>query len=106
MVFGVDLVEWQIMVAQGCALSDLRHTNGRTFDARLPPTGFAIESRLYAEDPSNSFFPRSGHLALFEPFDKIEGVRFDTGVKSGSEISVDYDPMIAKVSHTYCRLMA
>ncbi|MFD9732950.1 biotin carboxylase N-terminal domain-containing protein [Umezawaea sp. NPDC059074] len=84
LVFGVDLVAWQLAVAEG---------------ARLPaeppsPNGHAIEVRLYAEDPAQDWRPASGTLHRFE----ITGdVRLDSGVESGSVVGVHYDPMLAKV---------
>jgi len=58
--------------------------------------GHAMEFRLYAEDPQNNFMPAPGRLIYFVPA-QVEGVRYDSGVESGSEISMYYDPMIAKV---------
>ncbi len=85
-VTGIDLVAWQLRVAAGEALSALQD------DIRA--TGHAIEARVYAEDPANGFLPVTGRLATvaFPP-----GVRVDSGVRSGDEISPHYDPMIAKV---------
>ncbi|MFD9702005.1 biotin carboxylase N-terminal domain-containing protein [Lentzea sp. NPDC059081] len=84
LVYGVDLVEWQLRIAEG---------------AELPvdppePRGHAIEVRLYAEDPANDWRPASGVLHRFHvPGD----VRVDSGVEDGSVVSVHYDPMLAKV---------
>ena len=88
MVVGLDLVQWQIRIAAGERLpfhqEDLRQR------------GHAIECRLYAEDPSNRFLPAIGHLLRFvEP--KGPGVRVDTGVTTGDEVTVYYDPLIAKL---------
>ena len=58
--------------------------------------GHAIEARLYAEDPLNDFLPVAGRLDRFE-FPSLPGLRVDSGVESGSEVSPFYDPMIAKV---------
>lgn len=87
-ITGLDLVRWQIKVANGEALDE----------ELLEPTrvGHAIEVRLYAEDPTNEFFPVSGRVDRFE-FDDLIGLRVDTGVESGTEITSFYDPMIAKV---------
>jgi acetyl/propionyl-CoA carboxylase alpha subunit len=83
LVTGVDLVELQFAVAEGGHVPD-----------PPPIDGWAIEARLYAEDPANDFLPVTGTLTRFE----IDGdVRVDTGVESGSVISPHYDPMIAKV---------
>jgi propionyl-CoA carboxylase alpha chain len=83
MVTGLDLVELQIRVAEGEAVPD-----------PPPLRGHAIEARLYAEDARRDFLPVVGALTRFEI---PEGVRVDTGVASGSQISPYYDPMIAKV---------
>ncbi|WP_354699893.1 Acetyl-/propionyl-coenzyme A carboxylase alpha chain [Paraconexibacter sp. AEG42_29] len=86
LVTGLDLVELQLLVAEGRALPAA---------AAAPPLdGWAMEARLYAEDPANDFLPVTGTLTRFEVDD---AVRVDTGVQSGSEISPFYDPMIAKV---------
>ncbi len=91
---GTDLVEWQIRVAEGEALP-----------AQEPTTsGHSIEVRLYAEDPANDWQPQSGTIttidlpadARFELLDR-PGVRVDSGIADGSEISTFYDPMLAKV---------
>lgn len=88
MVTGVDLVQWQIRIAAGEQLLYQQ--------ADLSQRGHAIECRVYAEDPERSFLPASGRLLRFqEP--KGPGVRVDAGVMSGDEISVHYDPLIAKV---------
>jgi propionyl-CoA carboxylase alpha chain len=85
MITGLDLVRLQIEVAQG----------GRVPDPP-PISGHAIEARLYAEDPTNEFLPVSGLVETFE-FDATPGVRVDSGVESRTEVSVHYDPLIAKV---------
>jgi acetyl/propionyl-CoA carboxylase alpha subunit len=98
MVYGVDLVRWQINVAEGASLTDL--TAGLT----LEPNGHAVEVRVYAEDPSNDFLPVTGQIAYFAP---AQHVRTDTGVKTGDVISPYYDPMIAKViAHAQTRSAA
>ncbi len=88
MVTGLDLVRLQIEVAEGAPLSPhaLRPTT----------TGHAIEARLYAEDPHNDFLPVSGHIHRFG-FEPREGLRIDSGVEDGSNVSVHYDPMLAKI---------
>ncbi|MGJ0117771.1 acetyl/propionyl/methylcrotonyl-CoA carboxylase subunit alpha [Williamsia sp. MIQD14] len=91
---GLDLVEWQIRIAEGERLGD----------EPPPTTGHAIEARLYAEDPAHGWAPQSGTVfsldlpadSRFGPLTR-PGVRVDSGIESGSEISVFYDPMIAKV---------
>ncbi len=87
-VTGLDLVALQLHVAAGAPLPE---TIGDTaFD------GHAIEARLYAEDPANDFLPAIGRLALWAP-PAVPGVRWDSGVERGSEVSVHYDPLLAKV---------
>jgi 3-methylcrotonyl-CoA carboxylase alpha subunit len=94
MITGLDLVEWQIRVAQGEKLPKQK-------DVKMD--GHAIEARLYAEEPENDFLPSSGLLYSIYPEswkDKDEdnsGYRIDTGVQSKDYISIFYDPMIAKV---------
>jgi acetyl-CoA/propionyl-CoA carboxylase biotin carboxyl carrier protein len=86
LVYGVDLVEQQLHVAAGRRL-DLRQED-------LHPTGHAVEARLYAEDPANGFLPSTGTVRHYrEP----AGVRVDAGIRSGSVVGTDYDPMLAKV---------
>jgi propionyl-CoA carboxylase alpha chain len=87
MVTGLDLVEWMIRVAAG---EKLPFTT-------VPLNGHAIEVRVYAEDPSRNFLPALGRLTRLRPPTEREGIRLDTGVKEGSEISRYYDPMIAKL---------
>ncbi len=88
LVTGIDLVEWQIRVANGEAL---------TFNQDdLQTRGHAIEARVNAEDPANNYMPEIGTIALYrEPV--AEGLRIDSGVTQGSEISPFYDSMVAKV---------
>jgi len=88
MVTGLDLVRWQIEVAMGHPLPLKQE--------QLEQKGHAIEVRLYAEDPGNNFLPVSGKIQAWEPA-CMQGLRYDTGIKSGSVIDVFYDPMIAKV---------
>ncbi|MBE8191724.1 MAG: 3-methylcrotonyl-CoA carboxylase, partial [Alphaproteobacteria bacterium] len=88
MVTGLDLVAMQIRVAEGATLP--------LTQAQVQLQGSAIEVRLYAEDPAKGFLPCTGHIEYFTPH-KGEGVRFDTGVESGQDISPFYDPMIAKL---------
>jgi propionyl-CoA carboxylase alpha chain len=103
LVTGVDLVEEMIRVAAG---EKLRMTQA---DVRLD--GWAVESRVYAEDPTRGFLPSTGRLVRYRP--PAEGahegvtVRNDTGVYEGGEISIYYDPMIAKlVTHAATRAEA
>ena len=85
-ITGQDLVEWQLRVASGEPLP-------RTQD-ELEINGWAMEARLYAEDPAKGFLPSIGRL---EAFDLGDDARVDTGVEQGADISPFYDPMIAKV---------
>lgn len=87
-ITGVDLVEWQLLVASGEPLP--KSQEDLTID------GWAMEARLYAEDPAKGFLPSIGKLELLE-FGEAEGGRIDTGVCQGAEVSPFYDPMIAKV---------
>ena len=94
LITGVDLVEQMIRVAQGEKLPFAQ--------SDLKINGWAMESRLYAEDPYRNFLPSTGRLTRYRP--PVEGttaaggiVRNDTGVYEGGEISMFYDPMIAKL---------
>ncbi|WP_372930572.1 acetyl-CoA carboxylase biotin carboxylase subunit [Methyloceanibacter sp.] len=103
LVTGLDLVEQMLKVAAGEKLSIKQK------DVTL--TGSAIESRIYAEDPVRNFLPSTGRLVRFRPpeLGTEDGVtiRLDTGVEEGGEISVYYDPMIAKlVTHAPTRIEA
>jgi propionyl-CoA carboxylase alpha chain len=84
---GLDLVREQIRIARGEALE---------FDAAPPQRGHAVEVRLYAEDPANGYLPTTGTL-LDVAWPDVPGLRVDTGVERGSEVSIHYDPMLAKV---------
>jgi acetyl-CoA carboxylase biotin carboxylase subunit/3-methylcrotonyl-CoA carboxylase alpha subunit len=90
LVTGLDLVELQLAVAAGEALPK----------AALEPTftGHAIEARLYAEDPKNGFLPQPGRLEQFELATDLPGIRVDSGVMPGQEITPYYDPMLAKIA--------
>ena len=101
LVTGVDLVEEMIRSAYGEPL--------RLTQAEVKLEGWAIESRVYAEDPTRGFLPSTGRLVKYRPPAEgtVEGVtvRNDTGVYEGGEISIHYDPMIAKlVTHAGDRL--
>ena len=87
-VTGLDLVEWMIRVAAGEKLPFTQD--------QIKLAGWAIEARIYAEDPLRNFLPSIGRLTRYSP-PKGEGIRVDTGVYEGAEISMYYDPMIAKL---------
>ncbi|MFC3031279.1 acetyl/propionyl/methylcrotonyl-CoA carboxylase subunit alpha [Pseudoalteromonas fenneropenaei] len=89
MVTGQDLVAWQIRVANGEVLPLTQN--------QISLTGHSFEARIYAEDPVENFMPCSGTLACLTFPAEGDGVRIDTGVISGDEISPFYDPMIAKL---------
>ncbi|HYD98526.1 MAG TPA: acetyl/propionyl/methylcrotonyl-CoA carboxylase subunit alpha [Alphaproteobacteria bacterium] len=89
LVYGLDLVEWMIRVAAGEALPFRQE--------QIKPHGWAVEARLYAEDPTRNFLPSTGRLTRFRPPAEDSHVRLDTGVYEGAEISMFYDPMIAKL---------
>ncbi len=86
LVYGVDLVEWQLRIAAGETLPVRQD--------ELMSSGHAIEARIYAEDPANGFLPTGGVVVgLREPL----GVRVDSGLRTGTVVGADYDPMLAKV---------
>ncbi len=87
-VTGLDLVRWQIEVAEGRPLPRAQE------EVRF--SGHAIECRVYAEDPDNGFLPVTGDVLLWrEPTG--DGVRVDAGIASGDAVSIYYDPMLAKI---------
>ncbi|POA18188.1 3-methylcrotonyl-CoA carboxylase [Pseudomonas sp. FW300-N1A1] len=88
-ITGLDLVAWQIRVAQGEPLPMTQ--------AQVPLIGHAIEVRLYAEDPGNDFLPATGHLALYRESAAGPGRRVDSGVEEGDTVSPFYDPMLGKL---------
>ena len=90
MITGLDLVEWMIRIAAGEALDFGQD------DVKLD--GWAIEARVYAEDPLRNFLPSIGRLVRYRAPEESRSVRVDTGVGEGSEISMFYDPMIAKLA--------
>ena len=89
MITGQDLVEWQLLVASGSPLPLAQD--------QVRINGHAFEARIYAEDPDNDFLPVTGTLDFLQPPEESTHVRVDTGVRQGDEISVYYDPMIAKL---------
>ena len=88
-ILGLDLVEWQLRIAAGEPLPFAQD--------ELHPRGHAIEARVYAENPKRRFLPSTGKL-LHVRFP--EDVRVDTAIESGAEVTMHYDPMIAKVIAT------
>jgi 3-methylcrotonyl-CoA carboxylase alpha subunit len=89
MITGLDLIELQLRVASGEKLPLKQE--------EVPCSGSAIEARLYAEDPERGFLPQTGRLDAFKVPTNPKRVRVDTGVEPGDVITVNYDPMIAKV---------
>ncbi len=89
MVTGLDLVEWMIRIAAGEKLALRQQDVGFT--------GWAIEARIYAEDPKRNFLPSTGRLVRYREPPAGKRVRVDSGVYEGAEITIHYDPMIAKL---------
>lgn len=88
-ITGLDLVEWQLRVAQGERLP--------LTQAQVPLRGHAIEVRLYAEDPDNEFLPATGTLTVYRQSADGPGRRVDSGVEQGDSVSPFYDPMLGKL---------
>lgn len=91
-IVGIDLVEWQLRIAAGEKIPVQQEA--------IVCTGHSIEVRLYAEDPANDFAPGFGRLAHLDMPVDTDAVRVDTGVRQGDEVTVHYDPMIAKIIAT------
>ncbi|XP_033747906.1 LOW QUALITY PROTEIN: methylcrotonoyl-CoA carboxylase subunit alpha, mitochondrial-like [Pecten maximus] len=89
MITGTDLVEWQIRVASGEKIP--------VEQKDIQFKGHAFEARIYAEDPNNTFMPGAGPLLHLTTPTSDDNTRIDTGVRQGDEVSVHYDPMIAKL---------
>ena len=93
MVTGVDLVNWQLRIAAGEELP-LKQED-------VQCTGHAIEARIYAENPDNNFLPASGNVSFMSLPEHIAfknaDIRIDSGVREGDDVSIFYDPMIAKL---------
>ncbi|PCI50939.1 MAG: acetyl/propionyl-CoA carboxylase subunit alpha [Alphaproteobacteria bacterium] len=89
LITGIDLVEQMIRVAYGEKLSMTQD------DIKL--NGWAMEARVYAEDPLRGFLPSIGRVVKYSPPEESDNVRVDTGIYEGAEISMYYDPMIAKL---------
>ncbi|MGE0753970.1 MAG: acetyl-CoA carboxylase biotin carboxylase subunit [Alphaproteobacteria bacterium] len=89
LITGIDLVEQMIRVAAGEKLGITQK------DIRFH--GWAFESRIYAEDPARGFLPSTGRITRYQEPEEMENVLIDTGVYEGGEVSMFYDPMVAKV---------
>jgi propionyl-CoA carboxylase alpha chain len=89
LVTGLDLVEWMIRIAAGEKLT--------LKQAEVKLSGWALEARIYAENPFRKFLPSTGRLRRYRPPAESELIRLDTGVREGGEVSIYYDPMIAKL---------
>jgi len=87
MVTGIDLVQWQLRIARGERLP---------FTSAIEPRGWAIECRITSEDTSNGFLPSTGRIDYLR-LPGGPGVRWDSGVGTGSEVTLFYDPMLAKL---------
>jgi 3-methylcrotonyl-CoA carboxylase alpha subunit len=88
-ITGIDLVEWQLAIAQGERLP--------LTQADIAQRGFAVEARLYAEDPAREYLPSVGRITHLRWPDSIPGLRLDVGVEEGDEVSSYYDPMLGKI---------
>lgn len=88
-ITGVDLVEQMIRVAAGESL--------QLSQADIKLNGWSLEARVYAEDPDRNFMPSTGRVSRYQPPLESDSVRVDTGIHEGGEISMFYDPMIAKL---------
>jgi 3-methylcrotonyl-CoA carboxylase alpha subunit len=89
LITGIDLVEWQLRIAQGERLPRAQ--------AQITQRGFAVEARLYAEDPAKDYLPSVGQITHLRWPENVPGLRLDTGVESGDEVSTYYDPMLGKI---------
>ncbi len=89
LITGVDLVELQLRAAAGERLPQLEEEG--------PIIGHALEARVYAENPLANFLPATGSLQHLSAPEHMPGVRVDTGVREGDEVSIFYDPMISKL---------
>jgi propionyl-CoA carboxylase alpha chain len=98
-ITGVDIVQEMIRVAKGHPL--------RFKQSDIKVTGWALEARVYAEDPYKNFgLPSIGRLVSYkDPSPIAENIRCDSGIEEGSEISIFYDPMICKVMKHFNRIL-
>jgi 3-methylcrotonyl-CoA carboxylase alpha subunit len=87
LITGIDLVEWQLRIAQG---EDLPTQD-------ISRRGFAVEARLYAEDPAHDYLPSVGRISHLRWAASAAGLRQDIGVEEGDEVSTYYDPMLGKI---------
>ena len=88
MITGIDLVQKQLEIASGMQLGISQDSIGIN--------GHSIEARIYAEDPKSGFLPSIGNLGIWRP-PTGPGIRVDSGVREGDEVTVDFDPMLAKL---------
>ncbi len=88
-ITGIDLVEWQLRIAQGARLPKLQ--------GEITQRGAAMEARVYAEDPTRGYLPSVGRIAHLKWPDSVPGLRLDIGYDAGDEVSTFYDPMLGKV---------
>ncbi len=89
LIADVDLVEWQLRIAQGAHLPKMQ--------SEILQRGAAMEARLYAEDPDHGYLPSVGRIVHLRWPDAAAGLRLDIGVDAGDEVSPFYDPMLGKV---------
>ncbi len=89
LITGIDLVEWMIRVAAGEKLPWTQN------DIKF--NGWAMEARIYAEDPKRGFLPSSGRITRYQEPENVSHILIDSGVYEGGEVSMFYDPMVAKV---------
>tara|TARA_B100001750_G_scaffold88144_1_gene69572 strand:+ start:300 stop:1841 length:1542 start_codon:yes stop_codon:yes gene_type:complete len=87
-ITGVDLVQEQLRIAAGLPL--------RISQEQVAPRGWAIEARIYSEDPANGFLPATGPLRIWRP-PEGPGIRLDSGVREGDNAGIEFDPMLAKL---------
>ena len=96
-ITGLDLVEWQLRVAQGEKLALGRASGPPPGHTAIAARGCAIEARLYAEDPAHDYLPSVGRIEHLRWPPRAEGLRLDTGVDAGDTVSPYYDPMLGKL---------
>jgi 3-methylcrotonyl-CoA carboxylase alpha subunit len=88
-ITGIDLVEWQLRIAQGERLPKAQH--------EIVQQGAAMEARLYAEDPAQGYLPSVGSMAHLRWPEAVQGLRLDIGFEAGDAVSPFYDPMLGKI---------